>query len=92
MEYIKAYPNKIDKKVKTILNMTGYREDKIKKYLSVYSKLLKYTNDENNVLVLYFLLEKRDKKFELPSKLEFSRCLGVFSLVTISDIFRTKIN
>ena len=50
MEYIKAYPNKIDKKVKTILNMTGYREDKIKKYLSVYSKLLKYTNDENRVV------------------------------------------
>ena len=31
MEYIKAYPNKIDKKVKTVLNMTGYRDDKIKK-------------------------------------------------------------
>ena len=50
MEYIKAYPNKIDKKVKTVLNMTGYRDDKIKKYLSVYSKLLKYTNDENRVV------------------------------------------
>ena len=50
MEYIKSYPNKIDKKVKTVLNMTGYRDDKIKKYLSVYSKLLKYTNDENRVV------------------------------------------
>ena len=50
MEYIKEYPNKIDKKIKAIFNMTGYKDDKIKKYLAVYSKLIKYMDDESRTV------------------------------------------
>ncbi len=88
MEYTKVYPNKIDKKVKAILNMTGYKENKIKKYLAVYSKLIKYMDAESRAVErssaeIYKLI-----KYDW----EYNQCKKCFSYSYFKEIIQDLAN